>query len=122
MLANHLLSAADEREQRRRLEEHKHGLTPGLVDELLAGETELEAHGQYPKMYRLYDLAHNVAARIGYKEGTARSLRGLGQHHFTRGEYAKALEYAARMRKLYEELGDKRTAKELQALIKSLKL
>ncbi len=107
LLAKHLLSATDEREQQRLLDEFKQSLTPGLVDELLDRETELEIQSRYPDMFRLYDLAHKVAVRIGYKRGMARSLKGLGEQYFTRGEYAKSLEYAARMRTLYEELGDR---------------
>jgi tetratricopeptide (TPR) repeat protein len=106
-LADRLLSAADEREQQRLLEEHRQSVTPNLVDELLDREAELEEQSRYPEMFRLYELAHKVAARIGYKRGAARALKGLGQQHFTRGEYAKALEHAARMRALYEELGDR---------------
>lgn len=106
-LARQLISLADEGEQQRLLDEREQSLTPGLVDELLDSATELEEQSRYPEMFRLYDLAHKVAARIGYKRGTARSLKGLGEQHYTRGEYAKALEYASRMRTLYEELGDK---------------
>jgi tetratricopeptide (TPR) repeat protein len=106
-LAEQLLSLADERAQQRFIDERRQGLKPGLVDALLDSEPELEAQGRNAELFRLYELAHKVSAAIGYKNGMARSLKGLGQQHFKRGDYAKALEYAARMRTLYEELGDK---------------
>ena len=105
-LIGRFASASDEGEKQRLLDENKDALTTDLVDSILWQATALSKEAQFSQTLPLYDFARAVSARVGYKRGEGRALKGVAEHHYQRGDYEKAVAVAGRMRTLSEESGD----------------
>jgi tetratricopeptide (TPR) repeat protein len=105
-LIGRFASAGDEGERQRLLDENKDALTDDLADSILWRASTLSREGKLSESLPLYDFARAVSARVGYKRGEGRALKGVAEHHFQRGDYRKAAELAGRVKTLAEESGD----------------
>lgn len=105
-LAERLAAAPTLESRQALLEAEKTWVKPGLPQALAGQGLRLRTQGELGQALALYQLAQNIAERIGDKAGLAYTLRFLGNHVF-QSDRAQALAYYQQSLKLYEELDDK---------------
>src|SRR4030095_4055206 len=73
--------------------------------------------GRYSTAFEIYDLAQNIAERIGDKEGVASAALDIGTVYYYQANYPAALEHYQKARELFREVpNDYESAKALSGL------
>ena len=96
------LGSPQEREQL--LTQKKELMTPDLRKALIRqGNAQLTA-GRYAKAFDIYDIARNVAEKIGDKEGIATASMDIGTVYYFQANYPAALEHYRKAREIFSEV------------------
>ena len=106
-LANALLEAKSENEQRTLLREKGALVSPVVYQKVLAQADKIRWEGDYPRALGLYVLAQRLAEQINDSLGVAQALNGIGVVHHLQTDYPRALEFHRKSLALREKAGDK---------------
>ena len=107
-LAAALVGAKTEEERKALLAEEKELVTPELQRALNTQGNNLYKQKNYSHALIIYNLAHSLAERMGYKEGLAATLYNIGNVHYSQRNYDLSAEFYQKSLALYQALGDKR--------------
>lgn len=103
-LATTLIALKSPQAREQLLATKKELMTPDLRKALISqGNTQLMA-GQYSTAFDIYTLAHNIAAKIGDKEGVATASLDLGTVYYFQADYPAALDHYRKARELFTEV------------------
>lgn len=91
-LVERLLAAPTEAEREALLTAEKQLVTGELVKALVTQGEGLRDQGKFPQARAHYQLAQEIAERIGDKEGLALAFNGFGIIHHRQGDYERALD------------------------------
>ncbi len=106
-LADAIVAAKTEQERAALLTEDKDLMTVELRKALIAHGERLRSQGRYPEAIIVYQLARDVAEKIGDRQGIADSLNNAGLAYRQQSNYSMAMEYAQKSFQLYEAMGSK---------------
>ena len=105
-LATTLVTLKSPHEREQLLTQNQALMTPDLRKALIRhGNSQLLA-GRYSAAFDIYGLAHNIAEKIGDKEGVATASLDLGTVYYFQANYPAALEHYKKARDLFTEVSN----------------